>query len=630
MKKTIRNILLWMLGIILLIVLLLGGATLMLNTKNVQQILLQAATERLSERLQTRVVADSISVNLFGMEMSLYGLSVDDQQGRQMLQMERLKSNLGVRLRKHELIVKRVESDGLKALLVRSDSDSVANYEFLIKAFSKKPKPDKQPPSEKKSKNPLFDSLSLDVHRLLLKDASVTYNKADTVTALMLGLLDVKRDGKKLLVGIDSLHLQTDNHQPRKNAERPKKGAFDAGHLDVKANMKWVINHLQKDSLNATLAEATIHDPETGIHIKDLRLNVLANPKHVTLENLVLQQDSTLLNIDHTDINLPDKKTGRQLTFRTGNITGHIVLHDIARPFAPVLKDFHLPLKLSAQMNGTEDQLVFHHVKVGTDNRKFHFTADGVIDHLKGKHLLTISFDINQLQVKQGMPEVIISQFQVKKLLMDQLYRLGDISYNGHFDVLWKRESFRGRLTTAAGPMDFRLTIDDKAGNLTGTVSSPTFRIGKVLEMPKIGDIDWSAEFNIDISKDRTAKMRRKRGGKLPIGIVKAKINECSYDRIRLKNITADVESDGAEARGSIVQQGKRRDIYSQFIYTGSNDQKNRLKIINPGIRFHKKQTEDGQPGDTKNKMKKDKKAKAKDENSSTKVSDTKKAKTGK
>ena len=580
MMKTLKHILKWTVGIIAVVILLIAAATLLLNTNFVQQRLLKRATKMLTDQIGTRVAADSISVNLFGPTLALHGLSIDDQQGREMLRMERLDAKMNLHsLLKKNFIVKRVETDGLTATIVKADKDSTANYQFLIDAFRKDKKPSKDSASQK---------MTVDLQHLYLTNSTINYQTEKSENAISIGLLDAEESGKSYRINLEKLHLKTDNHRPRKNTGKPRHGWFDAGHLDVTADLRLTVNLVQKDSIEATLAEATIKDPTAGFDITDLHLTLSANREIIYFKNIAFKQGSTSLKVVRAKVTLPDKKTGRQLAYKADNISGHVVLKDIARPFAPVLKNFTMPLRLNTEMSGTADKMAFQNVSVGTDDKRFHVAANGRIDHLKNKELFTVSFDITKMLAKQGIMEKIISQFPVKRLMMKQLHRLGDIHYTGHFDLVQKSETFRGRLSTKGGPMDFHFIIDGKNGRLRGNVSSADFRLGEVMDMEKIGSVDCQAEFNINISKVETAQMRREKGGKLPIGTVTATVNDCSYEKIHVKNLTVNIQSDGAEATGDVLKQGKLLDLYSQFSFTDT-DQMHKIRIKNPGLRFHKR-----------------------------------------
>ena len=50
--------------------------------------------------------------------------------------------------------------------------------------------------------------------------------------------LSLSEKSDHLMADIEDLHFAIDNHLPRKNAGKPKRGFFDVGHLDVTSNMQ--------------------------------------------------------------------------------------------------------------------------------------------------------------------------------------------------------------------------------------------------------------------------------------------------------------------------------------------------------------------------------------------------------
>ena len=168
---------------------------------------------------------------------------------------------------------------------------------------------------------------------------------------------------------------------------------------------------------------------------------------------------------------------------------------------------------------------------------------------------------------------------------MKQLHALGNISYNGHFDVLWKKELFDGLLKTETGDLRFNLGLDEENKYVSGKVSTDSFELGRAMDMPGLGKIVCKANFKFDISKPRTAKMRKLKGGKLPIGHVDAEIEEAKYKLIRARRVFAEINSDGAVAEGKITVKGKYMDMLCSFSFTNTNEmQKTKVK---PGIKFH-------------------------------------------
>ena len=63
--------------------------------------------------------------------------------------------------------------------------------------------------------------------------------------------------------------------------------------------------------------------------------------------------------------------------------------------------------------------------------------------------------------------------------------------------------------------------------------------------MKNLGPVVCTADFSIDISKQRTAAMRRQYGGKLPIGSVNAQIEDCSFKKIHFRNLLMNINSNG-------------------------------------------------------------------------------------
>jgi hypothetical protein len=650
-------------GIAVGAVVLLGGATLLLNTESVQKKIQEKAVELLSQKLETKVEIDSISISALTQEISLYGIEIEDREEREMLKVGKISVNLElIRLLQHKIVIEKAEIAHAKALLLKPSKEEPANYQFVIDAF-KKPKDQKSP--EKQAKKSKMD---LDISALALKDIHVkhneldiflgeaTYNKGwiadqtievDSITLVCdttfkaglkpysasLGHLRLDGDLKELVFKVDAYnlayqwkslwkkrnimvdnqagighltvqanrgrysatvkqaHYRNDNHLPRKNTGKPKRGFFDAKHLDVIADFHVVLDSISKNGITGHLNEFTAKDSITGIDVRKLQAKFKYVKDKIDLRDIIVQQKSTVLNITSGAIVLPSKKEGREFSYSTGVITGTAYLKDISRAFAPVLKNFTLPLNLSLTMKGTVDAIHFRNVKVSSNDKKLQLAATGGITDLKDKYKLHVRFDVSNMIAKTGIAEKIINQFATKKLMMNQLNNLGDINYTGSFDVLYKKEIFRGLLKTAAGNLNFEFALDELNKYVNGKVSSKRVELGKVMNIKEMGPMDASADFTVDISKPRTAKMRKAKGGKLPIGFFNAKVNDVSYLGIHIRNLTATLNSDGAVATGEVYQSGRIRDLYFSFSFTDT-DQMQKMKVTKSGLKFHKETEE--------------------------------------
>lgn len=666
MNKTIKKLLKIVVGTLAVVIILLGVALVTLNNKSIQKKILDDVVEELRKKLDTKVEIDSISINMFTLDLNLFGIKIDDRQQREMLRVEKISANLVLmKLLQNKIVIEQAELVGAKALLLKPSKEEPANYQFVIDAF-KKPK-DKKKEEEKKKKEQK-SKMEFDISALSLKDIRVKHNeldiylgnasyenswmnnqtiKIDSVTLVCdttfkaglkpfsaslghlklngdlerqvfkgdvydvsykwqslwkkrnimvdnqaaIGHLTVNSDRGRYSATVKQAHYKNDNHLPRKNTGKPKRGFFDAKHLDVIANFHVVLDSISKNGITGHLNEFTAKDSITGIDVRKLQAQFMYVKDRIDLRDIFLQQKSTVLNITSGAIVLPSKKEGREFSYSTGVITGTAYLKDISRAFAPVLKNFTLPLNLSLTMKGTNNSISFRNVKVSTNDKKLQLAATGGITDLKDKYKLHVRFDVSNMTAKTGIAEKIINQFATKKLMMNQLKNLGDINYTGSFDVLYKKEIFRGLMKTAAGNLDFEFALDELNKYVNGKVSSKKIELGKVMNIKEMGPMDASADFTVDISKPRTAKMRKAKGGKLPIGFFNAKVNDVSYLGIHIRNLTATLNSDGAVATGDVYQSGRIRDLYFSFSFTDT-DQMQKMKVTKSGLKFHKETEE--------------------------------------
>ena len=573
-------------GLLVAVIVLLLAATLVFNSNSFQKKMLGHATELLEEKLQTKVSIDSININLFKFNVGLYGVDIEDREHRQMLQVERLAVNLdwwGI-LRDH-VKVTYARLEGVKARLYKP-KEGEGNFQFVIDAF-KSDKPKKK--QEAVEKDTVNHRLTFEVRDAEIGRIDVVFNtdtfymdrftydrywtgshegkirhlsgKMEAVTKkgpqtrrISIGTVDIMGKDDRQQVVLDSLHFSIDNHLPRKNANRPKRGFFDAGHIDIIAHAELLLNHLdlKQDTVNFQLTKFVARDSVTGFNVKDLRLRAGISKGVAHVSNVTVQQESTVLKFDSATVVLPSKKKGTKFSFQTSVIKGRTELRDISRPFAPVLKNFKMPLELSVIFSGTDSTLTFKDIHVNTPDKLLTISAVGGINNLKEKEKLNVHFHVKKMVAKGKVKQEIINQFMVKKMMMKQLDNLGNLTYTGDFRVIWKHELFKGVLGTAVGNMAFNFTVDDLNHYVSGHVDTKKIQLGKLLEMKDIGDVGVKADFKVDIDKQRTAQLRKKHGGKMPFGTVNAFVYEAAYKGIKLKELKVDIKSNGGLLEGSI------------------------------------------------------------------------------
>lgn len=579
----------------------------------VEDKLIGLATEALSKELQADVKIKHAGIDLLAQHISISGITLKDMEQRDMVKIKEIWVNLKLRSLLHgQLTLRSVRIDDVDLLIVKPE-DGPANYQFLID----KPKKKSQHKKEKKG-----SALKVDLNGAVMNNIHIKYNhepydinqivyhhlygkhtltvhhliaawnqykrKGITHWNIDSGLLtvNISDDGKKKSIDIKGLNLRSDNQRPRRNTGKPHHGAFDDGHFDVIADLSADILYTGKDSITARLTRGCAKDTIGGIDLTDLKSDIAIIGKKVHLTNTVVQQGTTRLDIPEAEIMLPDKKKGKGLSYNADTIYGRAILKDISKPFAPVLNKFIIPLNLRLGLNGTDKGMNFRGIHINTDDDKLVINATGNLRNFSPARELTLHFFVHDMVAKPGIKDKIVNQFTVKKYMMYQLYALGVIKYHGEFDILWKKEKFRGLLNTEKGDIDFNFEIDGVNKYLTGNVTTDSLKLGELFQLKRLGDIDCSASFSIDISKERTKEMRKEKEGKLPIGNVKADVKKVKYRNITLKNIVADIQSDGALASGDVTMKGNLTDLMLQFSFTNTNEmQKMKVK---PKLKFRK------------------------------------------
>ena len=530
MMRNVLKILGSCLGVVVVFILV---AMLLLSTDGVQNRLVQSAVGILKEQLQTELSIGHVSINPVKGGVILRDVEIEDRQGRKMFQMGKLTLGMDLGELWHKnVVIKEANVSGLNALLCKpaSASDSTANYMFLKDAFKGNPSH-----SEKK---PIAFRI------------------------------------EKATINVDSFCYQTDNGKPRKNVGKPHRGAFDAGHLDVQAAMKVKLHQSADDkSMHVAISDFHAIDRGSGLLVDSLMLLADIHKDSICLNEVRVRLPNSVITLAKGRVWLGDS-----LHYAVPEISLSTQLKDIAQPFGPRLNHFTTLLLAQCSLSGDKEGMRFNNVHVSTANKKLRIEAAGRITNLKDKHKTRVHFDVKRMVAQNKVVERIVNHFATKKHMMKQLGALGQVTFRGCFDVLFKKEVFVGKLGTEAGDIDVNLTIDGLDKYLYGSVETGSFQLGRVMDMKQVGEIACQADFRIDISKPRTALMRRKKGGKLPIGKVNAEVQKVHCVIGTLHNISATIESDGAEAEGKVVEKHKLMNVYCNFSFTDTN-QMHKLKV---------------------------------------------------
>ena len=629
MKKKLLLILQVMGGLFAVLLIVLGGLAIAVNSPAIQGKVLHKATEMLSERLGTKVTADSVYIDVMRQNLQLYGVSIDDLQKRKLFEMERMVVDFDLtKLLASKIEVKRARIAGLHANIVENPGEA-PNYQAILDALKK----DKSPGDTlTKSK------LKFDLRDIKLEDVRLTYNDIDlnlesvgasldgnfkgqgsikdvtlsyedklihldclqvafgerwketgimenlrthwtaqtkkgpVETALSIDRLELLPEDGVGRLRLHRLHYTTDNHQPRKNAGRPKRGAFDTGHLNVWAELEAELQYMNKDTVYARIVSGNVTDTLTGFFLRDLQGLLAYKGGTAYVQDLAFSHQNTHVSIDSARMQLPSAKRGTTLAYKTGTVTVSTLLKDIATPFAPVLKNFDIPLTVTTTVTGHEDGMTFDNVHVTTPDRQLDIKARGGIANLKDRYKLAIKFNIDKMHTYSPKVMEIINKFAVKKLMTDQLKSLATIDYRGELGIYWKNERFSGELSSENGLIDFKVSIDETNKYIDGNIDAKSFNVGRAFSVKSIGNVVLTGDFKVDFSKERTARMRKDKNGKLPIGTAQLQVTEVQIGKTRLTDIFADINSDGATALLDVDKPGKVANTGFDIRYTSTTE----------------------------------------------------------
>ena len=249
-------------GVVVVVVL---ADVLVPKTGFVQERLIRLATDAIRKELHADVEIGSVSVSLLGQQASVYDVRLKDQSQRDMVRMGQIWGNLRLLpLLQGRVVLKEFKVSDIDLLVVKPDSGP-ANYQFLLDANKKDPAAPKQ---QKKKKT--ASTFQLDLRHAMIQRLHLKYNDLDY--AIDKAVYSDWRDNRH--IDLKGLKFMTDNHKPRKNVGKPHRGAFDAGHMDVTADLGIDLLRADKDSVCVRLTDCCLRDTTAGFDIHDLQADV--------------------------------------------------------------------------------------------------------------------------------------------------------------------------------------------------------------------------------------------------------------------------------------------------------------------------------------------------------------------
>ena len=235
-------------------------------------------------------------------------------------------------------------------------------------------------------------------------------------------------------------------------------------------------------------------------------------------------------------------------------------------------------------MGGDIDRYLFKKIRITTADQRLLITGEGDLCDVTKKRDLTLHFWDLFLEASDGIKEQIVNHFskKVRLKMQREMKALGNVRYKGKVGIFFRRQDISGTLFTRYGDVDFAFTLDGNTRHMSGTMNTDSLNLGAIMNVKNLHISRMNAVYDFDITSKRKAKMLGiKRKGRLPIGMLNATLGAGKYGSFNIKNLKANIVSDGAVAEGHIDLPQSLVDIDVDFSYTQTDTEQ--------GLRVHPK-----------------------------------------
>lgn len=520
--------------VLLVLVLAVSGAYYWLNQEANRQKVFEKGLELLQDKLQTRVSADSVRLEVLRGQVRFYGVQVHDRADSVLLRVNELRAGIDPQALRHHTV--RVTSAELHGAYARLWRDSLTNnFQFIADAFKKK-NPDAKP--KKLPKWARKWQLHIDVED----------------------------------VALQQVHFRWDvRHKARKNLNKPHRGAFDANHVDVMLNLKASVKRKPNEDYRFIIKEMNVHDRSSGLKVEELLASATLSDDRVNVDRVVVRLAHTDVQLSSFSLNLKEKCIEHPFS-----LSANVLLSDLAEPFAPDLENFSTPLQLTTSVSGPLDSLHVDDIRVKTPDERLTLTARGTLGGLFQKApFLNLRFRDIDLKASDNMKEQIVMHFSKKMRLkmIRQMRAIGDIRYVGSLDVQYRQEVFSGRLFTRFGNVQTTFSILNKEHKMVGYLTTSSLEMGKLMNIPNLGPVNCRVDFDLNISKKTPRPVTALPNGRLPLGKIKATVYQAQYSGIVAPEVRVDLTSDGSTAAGKLWMAGQLQNLSVDVRYVQTDEE---------------------------------------------------------
>jgi len=402
-----------------------------LRLPGVQQFAGDKVSELLKEKLGTKVHVGRIDLGFLD-RIIIDDVQIYDQQQKLMLTVNRMAVKLDyLPLADGRISISSAQLFGANARLYQMNDKTPANFQFVIDSLTSKDTTSHTP-------------LDLRINSFIIRRSAVIYDRLDAA------MTDER---------LNPNHLRVSNI---------------SGHINLKA--------LTDDSLHINVKRLSLHE-NAGLDITRLSFRLAAGRTQTTLSDFVLQMPSSDLKIDSLKAYYRLNEKGLEagsLRFN-GLLKDAIITPSDLRCFEPSLKNFQRGISLTANFNGTDEQVNIPELLIATKEKDIDINLDGWIANWQQKAAWHLT--VKQMALSETSLDFLTKTFK----LPEELKRIGSLRLTGLFDRNRLGEtSLKSHIHSGIGDADLQVNMKENK-RFKGDIKTENLNLGQLLGDSHLG-----------------------------------------------------------------------------------------------------------------------------------------------
>lgn len=259
--------------------------------------------DALGNELNTEVHVGNVSLGFLN-RLIIDDVLIRDQQQQEMLRIGRLSAKISLlALVSGRIDISSIQMFNARAMLIKPDADTPANYQFIIDTFAS---------NDTTSHTPL----DLHINSIIIRHSSVSYDQLDA----------------------------------------PAQEQFCPQHLrisDISAHI--ILKELTDDSLNVNVKRLALKE-KSGLDIRNFAFKLMMGNHNALLSDFTLALPHSTLDIDSVGATYQRERIKETLSYGVKNIQGDVTISDLGC-IIPALKNYDHNMEWNIQAEGTTTSL---------------------------------------------------------------------------------------------------------------------------------------------------------------------------------------------------------------------------------------------------------------------------------